>query len=73
MEAEKISQISEKLSKLQEVSQKKQERISSFMEDAKKQHDQKMESNKENKDAIAKALQEKLKEHVSTVYAYNAQ
>ncbi|KAG1705089.1 Stathmin-4 [Nymphon striatum] len=63
MEAQKISQIAEKLSKLQEVSQKKQEKISSFMEEAKKQHDLKMESNKENKDAIAKAQQEKLKEH----------
>lgn len=63
LENQKVSQLIEKRSRLNEVNQKKQEYNANFMQTAKVTLEQRTEAYKEKREAHLKSIQEKLKEH----------
>ena len=57
--------MTDKLSRIEEASKKREEADHLFIQQAREQLEQKMDANVKNRENIIKGMQEKLKEHVS--------
>ncbi|KAH6922814.1 hypothetical protein HPB50_019319 [Hyalomma asiaticum] len=71
LEAMKLNQLNEKLSRLAEVNQKKEGLTEEFQESARQSYEKKIEAFKENREAHIKSIQEKQREHVSCHFTPN--
>lgn len=67
LEAQKLNQLNEKLSRLAEVNQKREGLEEEFQEATRLSYEKKIEAFKENREAHIKSIQEKQREHVSRV------
>ena len=70
LEAQRLEQLAKEREKAQEVLIKAQQENAQFSKSTKEKLRRSMELNKENRDAQIKALQERLREHVSE-YLYD--
>lgn len=70
LEAQKLNQLNEKLSRLAEVNQKREGLAEEFQEATRQSYEKKIEAFKENREAHIKSIQEKQREHVRLLFLF---